>query len=350
MPGVRRCSGVDGGERAPHEAVLRFSSKRDKYVKVVSSDAGVRASFAQMPHAVLEVLSRHGIAHDTADAKTLAEVLLCTSLMASFQGGEERVHLEYEANGIIVSGEATATGEIRGSIKDSYSTVSNGVKVSKVLYNQKHPALSVTPASSGKVIPDAREHILRSDGLEAALFTEVNLARKVCTGMLLQQIPTTAEASPHNPDVFRRIERDLESCAFNDSGDIGHAGVLMKRVFQGDLAPVLQKSKLVFVRKGGVVGEECGVGSWTLDNDLTQTVPVDFLCRCSLDKFVAGLTVMGTAKLSSLRFEQPECPLRCETCGTTYAMTPDAWEKAQELTEKSEAGGEGEGEGEGSRS
>eukprot|EP01061_Rhynchopus_euleeides_P039127 TRINITY_DN67130_c0_g1_i1.p1 TRINITY_DN67130_c0_g1~~TRINITY_DN67130_c0_g1_i1.p1 ORF type:complete len:358 (+),score=105.74 TRINITY_DN67130_c0_g1_i1:149-1075(+) len=306
----------------------------------------MRVSFAQMPNAALEALRRHGIAPEADEARALSEVMLSAVLLASFQGGEERVKIDYETDDRIFSVEATASGEIRGHIRESSEGNSRALCVSKVMYDQKKPIISVTPAATGNIIDDLREHILRSDGLDCAVWAAVNLPRGICVAVLAETIPMTAEATPHQPELYRRMERDLTKHA-HFSDDIGHAGAAVCAVFGGDLTSVLQKTKLIHSRRGGGSEEGgaerqkqqaiVGTGVHKVDPNIDPVrVPIDFHCSCSLESFVNALAAMGSTALDSLRFEQPECPLRCENCGKTYAMNPDAWFKALSLTEAQE--------------
>ena len=318
----------------PHAPpAILYTTLRDRCVKVVGDGGLVRSSFAQLPAAVREAAARQGLAHDHPALAVLAETMTTAVLLASFQGGEERVVIDYQLADIGYTAEASAVGAVRGVVHGGSKEggVPPSLRVSRILYNLQRPVVSATPATSGNFQEDYKAHAVQSDGIGCALWTSVDIPRGICVGALLQRIPSTADVSPPSPEYFADVESALAAhTEFED--DVAHAGSALRAVYGGDLTALFDEVKFVPRRAGR---EVTGLGTHAMDADVAATrILIDFSCKCSIEAFSRGLAAMGRARLSSLCFEQPACPLRCDQCGKTYTMNPDAWRAALALTEE----------------
>ncbi|KAJ9459599.1 33 kDa chaperonin [Diplonema papillatum] len=328
---VLRCSAAAGARVSP----LAYTVDRDACYKVIGKGGWMRAVFIQSVRASREALSRHGMDNTSEQSVALCKVMMLTSMLASFQGGEERVKLDYETPDASYSAEASATGEIRGHVREGTKVtgIPRTLRVSRILYHKSQPIMSITPASSDGIVLDAKDHFVQSDGQHSALWMRVDLPNGVCTGALVQAIPEAARSQQKHLETFVDMEDRMERVAFRE--DLAQAGSVMRTVLKGDLEPAF-KSLKIFHGKAwqGPAEVMQGIGEHELDPDSkVARIPVDFYCRCSLSGFIRGLSIMGTEQITSLQFSQPKCPLTCQYCGKVHHMTPTAWSEALALAE-----------------
>eukprot|EP01060_Flectonema_neradi_P024119 TRINITY_DN3269_c0_g1_i1.p1 TRINITY_DN3269_c0_g1~~TRINITY_DN3269_c0_g1_i1.p1 ORF type:complete len:343 (+),score=57.05 TRINITY_DN3269_c0_g1_i1:606-1634(+) len=328
---------------------LKFTSNRDACTKVIGDGGWVRFSFIQALNTCLEGIKRHEVTPGSNECEDLCKLYMMTMLLASFQGGEERVKIDTcnIATNCSYTVEATATGEVRGHLRVADPDSPKVTCISRTLYNNTKPVVSITPAPHDDIIENLKDHNELSDGnLDLALWFHVDLKKDICVGALAQRIPTKATADNKVTDgkedgslPFKEMENRLnaiKSDEFNPGGDIANIAVPMQSLFSGNLTPLMSSLKLIpKMYKGPQI---MGNGNLSIHESAeVQRIPVDFYCRCSLAGFVEGLALIGETELTSLRFSQPECPLKCQQCGKVHKMTPEAWSQALSLAGSAKA-------------
>ena len=321
-------------------AALKFTTNRDACVKVVGEGGWVRYSFVQSLHTCIEGLKRHEVTPGTRESEDLCKLYMISMLLASFQGGEERVKIDTcnASTNCSYTVEATATGEVRGHLRVVDPDGPKIMHISRTLYNHTTPIISVTPAPHDDVIENLRLHNKISDGnLDIAVWLHVDMENDICVGALAQRIPTKASSDKSDSDagIFTKMENQLNSITSSSfsGGEVANIAVPMQSIFSGDLTSLMVDLRLVpkTYRGQPIIGHGTLAVHETAE---TQRIPVDFFCRCSLDGFMGGMSLIGETELTSLRYSQPECPLKCQQCGKVHKMTPEAWGKAMGLASK----------------
>lgn len=274
--------------------------KRDRTVRALSKDGNFRVVAITSTNLTKTAQERHNLSY--VPAFFLARALTASSMIASFLKGEERIILELQSDKVIkrVFSESMRVGETRGFINyDENFDISNidnfselllpGLLiVTKVLYNKAEPVKSIIPIQKGDISTDLAYYFTQSEQIPTALLLDVSMNEEgnitKSAGILLQALPGA------NPKDIQETSQSLESVEnLSQKLDTGYE-------IEKELKDILP-----------------------FEFDLIHSVPVDFFCRCSKEKFIDKLITFDYEEIESLKKENQR-ELVCQYCNAKYYL------------------------------
>lgn len=233
----------------------------------------------------------------------LAEQLTSASLMASFLKGEERIQLFIEGSGAInyLYAEALQTGEVRGYAhynKDIANTTNGDflellgpsiLRVTKILYNKSEPVTGIVELEHGNLADDVSNYYLMSEQIPTALVLDVGLDDQglitYSGGIIIQALPG---AEIEDIKIVYDKLKEIHS---------------LERYFKAEFSTEEILSDILPFEFQKIAG--------TL---------VDFFCRCSKEKFMAKLLLLGMDEILKMR-EDNHHEMVCHYCNEHYHLT-----------------------------
>lgn len=288
------------------ENIRKKWTDRDRVVKAITADGMFRAAVVHNVLTVKTAQLKHGL--DPLRALVLARTMTGATLMASFLKGEERVSVSLEGDGPVASvfAEALQVGEVRGYCRanetpNTTRTSPLGVgllKVQRILYGNNEPVTGIVELVRGDVTADLSHYLTQSEQIPSAFaidcaFDENDEIRQ-CVGLLVQAMPG---ARPE--DIFKMYDTlDLldRPTEFADKGYSPED--ILRQILPGEI---------------NVLG----------------TSPIDFFCRCSMDKFKSVLLTLGYDEVLAME-RQGHNELICQYCNEHYHLTEDDFAKLKE--------------------
>jgi molecular chaperone Hsp33 len=271
-------------------------------IKAVTEDGHFRAVIVKATDIVESARVRHNL--NILTASILGELLMGSLIASSSLKGEERLTLRVDTDGPVkvVVAEATSTGEVRGyiqnpdvvpeceSIQESKEkAIGKGIlKIVQVLYAQANPVTSIIEIVESSIVKDLTRYYAISEQIPTAIKMDIkfndDFSIKEAIGIMVQAMPGASEE-----DII-----DLEI-------NIIDAANLAKMVSDGlyideILRNVLRNHKI---------------------REVSRT-PVDFFCRCSKEKFIESMRLLGPEDIKSLHEEEE---LVCHYCNAHYTIT-----------------------------
>lgn len=274
--------------------------KRDRTVRVLSKDGNFRVVAITSTNLTRTAQKRHNLSY--VPAFFLARTLTASSMMASFLKGEERIIVELQSDKVIkrVFSESMRVGETRGFINyDEKFDISNLdnltdllvpglLVVTRILYNKAEPVKSVIPIQQGDVSTDLAQYFAQSEQIPTAVLLDVSMDDKgnimKSAGILLQAMPGA------NPKDIKKAAQSLEEIE-----DLSHK-----------------------LDKGFEIEKEL-IDILPFEFDVIHSVPVDFYCRCSKEKFIDKLITFDFEEIESLKKENQR-ELVCQYCNEKYYL------------------------------
>jgi molecular chaperone Hsp33 len=286
-----------------NDDVKKLWKERDRVVRAITDDGMFRISVIRNTHVAQEAQRRHAL--EPVRALVLSRALAGASLLASFLKGEERVKLLFEGNGLISSvyAEALQVGEVRGyatlNTKEpnlSGSALGEGLlRVSRVLYGEYEPIHGIVELRKGDITSDLGYYLTQSEQIPSAFVFDVSFDQsdrvQQSAGLLIQAMPG---ALPE--DIFRVYDTIDYLGRLTQFLDDGYS--LEEIVHQ-----VMPSSSKVVV-----------------------STPVDFFCRCSIDRYKTLLLSLGLEELTSME-EAGNNELVCQYCNNHYYLSPQDYEE-----------------------
>jgi molecular chaperone Hsp33 len=237
----------------------------------------------------------------------LGKTLTSSILLSSFLKGEERVIVQAEGTGRVklIFAEAMQVGEVRGfvvidesqsmpaSLSDALST--GFLKVSKILYEKQEPVTGIVELVRGDIASDLSYYFEQSE----QIVTAVNLGVTI-----------------------------------NDDGEIVHSGGIIVQAMPGAELPAIvevQRSleempPIEELLDSGYSPEEILRQAMPFPIEVVNNTPVDFFCRCSLERFMSKLLTLGKKELMSMQAEGQR-ELVCQYCSSSYELTDEHFSK-----------------------
>jgi len=278
-------------------------SDRDRVTRAMTKDGAFRAACIHNPVTVRTAQTRHHL--DPVRTLALGRLLTGATLMASFLKGEERVVVEASGNGPVshVYAEALQVGEVRGyaranSQPDTTATSAMGsgiLKVQRILYGNYEPVTGIVELTRGDITSDLGHYLTQSEQIPSAFvidiaFDEHDIVRQ-SSGLLVQAMPG---ARPE--DIFRVYDTVDYLGRLTEFADDGYSpDDILRQVLHGDV-------------------------------EITATSPVDFFCRCSLDRFKGILLTLGYDEVSGME-ASGQNELVCQYCNERYYLEPKDFEE-----------------------
>ncbi len=270
--------------------------QRDRSARALTNDGKFRAAAVINTNTAKEAQRRHTI--DPLSTLLLSRSLAAASLLASFLKGEERVVVEFMGNGIYkrIFAEALQVGEVRGYVDKNQhpenTETAFGVgllRVTKVLYGKFEPVSGVVALQKGNVSNDIAYYLTQSEQIPSAVRLDVDMtedgAIRHSAGIIVQAMPDATESEIMEVhDSMLRIGSVAELAA-----DGYHPDEILRQFLPTDC-------------------------------QIVNTTPVDFFCRCSLDRFKAILLTLGLQEVQGMR-DEGQRELVCQYCNNHYQLS-----------------------------
>ncbi|MEN3027087.1 MAG: Hsp33 family molecular chaperone HslO [Chlorobiota bacterium] len=276
--------------------------QRDRVIRALTVDGTFRGVVVKNTVVAQTAQSRHGL--EPVGARLLAQALASASLLASFLKGEERIIVEAEGDGPVaaVAAEALQVGEARGYVRYAaeqsdglplaahpYPLGHHGLfRVVRILYNHVEPVVSVVELQQGDIAANLGYYFEQSEQIPTAVRFDVAFTPdgriSASAGLLVQTMPGAAAQ-----DILT-VERHLQELP--PLAELLAAGVAPEEI----LSRVLPATFMVL-----------------------NNTPIDFFCRCSLERFKELLATLTYEEVSEMqRLGQDE--LVCQYCGERYQL------------------------------
>lgn len=279
-----------------NDSVRKKWLERDRVVKAITKSGSLRAAAIHNVTSVQTAQQRHHL--EPLRALVLARAITGATLMASFLKGEERVVLTADGNGLVKSvyAEALQLGEVRGfciannnAVADQDSPLGTGIlKVQRVLYGKHEPITGIVELHRGDITTDLGHYLTQSEQIPSAFvidtsFNEENvIAQNV--GLLVQAMPGARPEEIFKVyDILDVLDRPTE---FADKGYSPED--LLRQVLPGEI-------------------------------EVLGSSPVDFFCRCSLDRFKSVLLTLGYEEIVGMQ-QAGHNELVCQYCNERYLL------------------------------
>jgi molecular chaperone Hsp33 len=277
--------------------------KRDRVLRVITKDGKFRAACIKNTEVARVAQQRHAL--DPLAGTLLARLMSGVSLLSSFLKGEERTTIEIDCSGVIKSlfAEALQVGEVRGYVryaKDAaerpVATIADALgiglfKVTRVLYNQSEPSSGIVQLIKGDISTDLAYFLTQSEQIPSAVVLDVDVdengAISHSAGLMVQAMPGATEAE---------IKQIMDS--------------------------IRELPSLAELLGTGYNPEEILRQALPMDFDIVHNTPLDFYCRCSLDRFKEMLMTLGVQEIEDMQ-KQGQNELTCQYCNEHYYLTPE---------------------------
>lgn len=278
---------------------------RDRVVRAMSGNGMFRIAVAKTTDTTEQARIKHDL--DPLLSYLLGKTLTSSILLSSFLKGEERVIVQAEGTGRVklIFAEAMQVGEVRGfvvidesqsmpaSLSDALST--GFLKVSKILYEKQEPVTGIVELVRGDIASDLSYYFEQSE----QIVTAVNLGVTI-----------------------------------NDDGEIVHSGGIIVQAMPGAELPAIvevQRSleempPIEELLDSGYSPEEILRQAMPFPIEVVNNTPVDFFCRCSLERFMSKLLALGKKELMSMQAEGQR-ELVCQYCSSSYELTDEHFSK-----------------------
>jgi molecular chaperone Hsp33 len=277
--------------------------KRDRVVRVLTKDGKFRAAAIKNTEVARMAQQRHAL--DPLGGTLLARLMSGASLMSSFLKGEERITIEIDSSGVIkyLFAEALQVGEVRGYVRYAKDAAEKKIehigdalhigllKVSKVQYNQPEPQTGIVQLIKSDVSTDLAYYLRQSEQIPSAVVLDVDV---------------------------------------DDAGEISHSAGLLVQAMPGATEAEIKKV-MDSIRELPSLAELLGTGynpeeilrqALPSEFDVLNNTPIDFYCRCSIDRFKEMLMTLGVEEIEDMQ-KQGQNELTCQYCNEHYYLTND---------------------------
>lgn len=263
----------------------------DRVVRALACDEAVRLIAVDATEASRHAAEAHGLG--AGGARLAGEITVAALLMGAHVKGEERITLQLQSENPRCS--AVAEVDAEGSVRTRVSP----------------PDLHVAERLSGLMLAiksDAERELYRG-------FSEVR--DQPLADALAAHLATSAQVHGR---LAIRVDVD-------DAGQIGFAGgVLVERLPEEAERPSISsdafQERFAYLGPDDVEDALHGLVADELAMILRET-PVQFKCRCSLDKVEAMLQSLGPTAVRAMRDEDGGAEVVCHFCATKYTISAD---------------------------
>ncbi|TYP93881.1 molecular chaperone Hsp33 [Fodinibius salinus] len=289
-----------------------FSKKqfknKDRLIKGISNNEGLKISVVKMTDVVKTAKEKHNLS--LLNTILLGRGMIGTMLMASELKGEERIKMRIEGDGPVglLTAEANCVGEVRGYVQnpevelDYSKDVSLGdglglgvLTFSKILYNEAKPKHSSIELVNGNITDDLAYYMVQSEQIPSAILLDVGIDQQgnvtQAGGLLIQRMPEAQEG------IIDQIQEKM--LEFESIDSLLANGYYIDDIMEMAMNPIEVKE---------------------LDRQ-----PVDFFCRCTRERFIHALSMLGFEDLQEISDEGQE--LVCHFCNERYNVTEDEIEE-----------------------
>ncbi|AXI99803.1 molecular chaperone Hsp33 [Cyclonatronum proteinivorum] len=274
---------------------------KDRIIKGITNDGHFRISVIKTTEVVQLAAQKHELS--LLNKVVLGRALTGTMLLASSLKGEERLRLRMEGKGpigVLVT-EANSVGEIRGFVQNPDAAIDPKTQdigdglglglltVTKTLYNEADQISGTVELTDGTVSPDIAYYLAQSEQIPSAIHLDVKLDDSgdvtSAGGVLIQALPDAPE------NKILTLQENLRQ--MKPAGE---------RFLQGDYIDTIMHD----------------IGRPYTVKELSRG-PVHFFCRCTKDRFLSALQMLGKDDLESISDEGQE--LVCQFCNEKYHIS-----------------------------
>jgi len=279
--------------------------QKDRLVKGISNDGHLKISVVKTTDVVTAAQKKHNLS--LLNTVLLGRALTGTMLMASELKGEERIKLRVEGKGPVqlMVAEANRVGEVRGYVQNPQATldysqddtsISDGLgvgvlTVTKTLYNEAEPRHSSIELINGNITDDLAYYMVQSEQIPSAILLDVGIDEDgnvtEAGGLMIQRMPDAPEGA-----IEDLQEKLLQ---FDSISELLGNDQYIDDIMEQAMDPYEVKE---------------------LDRQ-----PVDFFCRCTRDRFIDALAMLGVDDLKEISDEGQE--LVCHFCNEHYDVTQE---------------------------
>ncbi len=278
------------------QELKRKWEQRDRVTKAISKDGFFRAAVVHNTTAAQTAQRRHAM--EPLRSVLVARAMAGATLMASFLKGEERVVVVADGDGAVrsVYAEALQLGEVRGYAKlhstpnERESPLGDGVlKVQRILYGKQEPVTGIVELRKGDITTDLGYYLTQSEQIPSTFLIDVafdsNDLIRQSVGLLVQAMPG---ARPE--DIFKVYDAVDYLDRLTEFAD--------KRYSTEEILHQVMPFEI----------------------DILGSTPVDFFCRCSMDRFKSVLLTLGYDEVRAMR-DEGQNELICQYCNERYYLT-----------------------------
>lgn len=282
----------------------------DQLIRATAADDGIRAVGVITTRLTEDARQRHGLSYVATAAlgRTMSAGLL---LASSMKQAEARINLRIRGDGPLqgILVDAGLDGTVRGYVTNpgvelppnAKGKLDVGGAVGKgFLYVVRdmgygYPYSSTVELVSGEIGEDVTHYLVTSEQTPSALALGVFVGAQGVTasgGLLIQVLPKAAE----DPALVELLETRLAH-------------------LQG-FTPLLQAGKTlsdIFTDLLGDMGLKI----------FPQTQMVQFQCRCSIERVLGALKMLGQDELLDMIEKDDGAEATCDFCGEVYQVTSD---------------------------
>ncbi len=286
---------------------------KDRLIKGITEDGNFKVSVIKTTDVIKDAKERHGLS--LLNTVLLGKTLTAAMLLASELKKEERIQLRLDGNGPVGSiiAEANSLGEIRGYVANpevelDYTkpgvVIGDGIGLgiltyTKVLYNEAEPRSSSIEIVNGDINSDVAQYLAQSEQIPSAVILDVGISEDgditEAGGLLLQRLPGAPEGQ------IDMLQERLGS--FPPIDELLSDGQYIDEIMSKALSPIKVKE----------LGRQL----------------VDFFCRCSKERFLIALSMLGIEDLKEMEGEGQE--VSCHYCNNREEITKE--EISQLITE-----------------
>jgi molecular chaperone Hsp33 len=282
----------------------RYMDASDRLVRAIDRDTNVRVAVVITTGVVDEAMRRHHLS--PAATCAVGRALTSGLLLATLTKGEERVTLQLTGDGPLgsITVDANGHGDVRGyaSHPEAGSPSTKGrVQIGETLGRRgvlnvlrdlglKELYQGQIALVSGEIDEDVEAYLRTSEQVASALGCDVVLDGErvlASAGVLVQAMPQG------DTEIVGIVQKALR------------AGKLHDLLAAGERDPVALAAKLYPAGALEVVGE-------------ARTVR--FQCRCSAQKIMQMLQLLGTVDLDEMIAEDKPAEVVCNYCNTRYQV------------------------------
>lgn len=289
-----------------NEEIKKKWAERDRVTRAITKDGLFRAAAIHNTVSVQSAHDRHSL--DPLRSLVLARAMAGASLMASFLKGEERVVLMAEGDGEVktVYAEALQVGEVRGyavlnkaPAEERTGPLGKGLfKVQRIMYGKQEPVTGIVELHRGDITSDLSHYLTQSEQIPSTFIFDMTFDAQdrplQSVGLLVQAMPG---ARPE--DIFKVYDNLDYLDRLTEFADKGYS--------PEDILRAVMPSEI----------------------DVLSNTPVDFFCRCSLDRFKSILLTIGYEEVAEMQ-ASGQNELVCQYCSERYYLSEEDFTELKE--------------------
>lgn len=289
----------------------------DYLVKALAYEGFVRAYAVNATETVGEAQERHDTWNTSSAA--LGRTMIGALMLGAMLKGEDKMTVKIEGNGpagaIVV--DSNGKGEVKGYIKNPHISLplnkigkidvrgavgTEGMFTVTKDLGLKEPFSGQTPIVSGEIGEDFTYYLAVSEQIPSAVGVSVLVdtddSIKTAGGFMIQIMPGASD------EIIDQIEGRLKETARIST--LLDEGQTPEEILQNLLA--------------------------TVDVEFLETMPVQFKCDCSKEKFASAIITLGAEQIQELIDQDHGAEAVCAFCNNKYKYSEaDLYELKQEI-------------------